>query len=62
MSSRGGIILHELAHAVFRAADVTYGCASSAGLSVADKKRNADSYRCMGLNIYHDYNCVNGPL
>ncbi|ESK88169.1 neutral protease 2-like protein [Moniliophthora roreri MCA 2997] len=62
MSSRGGIILHELAHAVHGADDVTYGCSAAAGLSVADKKRNADNYRCMGLNIYKDYNCIYGPL
>ncbi|KAI3606072.1 neutral protease 2 [Moniliophthora roreri] len=62
MSSTGGIILHELSHAVFGADDVTYGCSACAGLSVSDKKRNADNYRCMGLNIYLDYNRVNGPL
>ncbi|KAL0580034.1 hypothetical protein V5O48_001968 [Marasmius crinis-equi] len=61
MSSRGGIILHELAHAVFGADDVTYGCNAGAGLSAADKKRNADNYRCVGLNVYLDWNCVNGP-
>ncbi|KAK7045816.1 hypothetical protein VNI00_007225 [Paramarasmius palmivorus] len=38
MSSRGGIILHELAHAVHGADDVTYGCSASAGLSVSDKR------------------------
>ncbi|KAK7054555.1 hypothetical protein VNI00_003754 [Paramarasmius palmivorus] len=62
MSSTGGIILHELSHAVFGADDVTYGCSACASLSTADKKRNADNYRCMGLNIYLDYNCVFGPL
>ncbi|KAJ8094026.1 hypothetical protein PM082_009915 [Marasmius tenuissimus] len=61
MSSRGGIILHELAHAVFGADDVTYGCGASSRLSAADKKRNADGYRCAGLNVYLDWNCVNGP-
>ncbi|KAF9262249.1 zincin [Marasmius fiardii PR-910] len=61
MSSRGGIILHELSHAVFGAADVTYGCDASSRLSPADKKRNADSYRCFGLNVYLEWNCVHGP-
>ncbi|KAL0580030.1 hypothetical protein V5O48_001964 [Marasmius crinis-equi] len=61
MASTGGIILHELSHAVFGADDVTYGCSACAALSPADKKRNADNYRCIGLNVYLDWNCVNGP-
>ncbi|KIY62242.1 hypothetical protein CYLTODRAFT_383861 [Cylindrobasidium torrendii FP15055 ss-10] len=56
-SSRGGVILHELAHAVTGAADIAYGCPATEKLSAADKKKNADNYRCMGLNIFLDYNC-----
>ncbi|KAG7089446.1 hypothetical protein E1B28_011131 [Marasmius oreades] len=61
MSSRGGIILHELSHAVDGTDDVIYGCTAASQLSPADKKRNADSYRCFGLNVYLEWNCVNGP-
>ncbi|KAJ7071948.1 hypothetical protein C8F01DRAFT_1101947 [Mycena amicta] len=56
-SSRGGVILHELSHATAGTADITYGCSAAAGLSVANKKNNADNYRCMGLAIYKDYDC-----
>ncbi|KAJ6583024.1 hypothetical protein DFH09DRAFT_1029491 [Mycena vulgaris] len=56
-SSQGGVILHELSHATAGTADITYGCSACAGLSVADKKNNADNYRCMGLEIYKDYVC-----
>ncbi|KIY62244.1 hypothetical protein CYLTODRAFT_459155 [Cylindrobasidium torrendii FP15055 ss-10] len=56
-SSRGGVILHELAHAVFGAADIAYGCSATERLGAADRRNNADNYRCMGLNIYLDYNC-----
>ncbi|KAG7086233.1 hypothetical protein E1B28_002204 [Marasmius oreades] len=62
MSSNGGIILHELSHAVDGTDDVIYGCSASATLSPADKKRNADNYRCLGLNVYLDWNCIHGPL
>ncbi|KAF9261786.1 hypothetical protein L218DRAFT_869230, partial [Marasmius fiardii PR-910] len=61
MSSNGGIILHELSHAVDGTDDVTYGCSACAALSPADKKRNADNYRCIGLNVYLDWNCIHGP-
>jgi len=44
MSGRGGIILHELSHAVFGADDVTYGCSACAKLSAGDKKRNAGRF------------------
>ncbi|GLB39269.1 putative secreted metalloproteinase that allows assimilation of proteinaceous substrates [Lyophyllum shimeji] len=56
-SSRGGVILHELSHATSGTADLGYGCSVAAGLSVADKRNNADNYRCMGLAIYKHYNC-----
>ncbi|KIY62243.1 hypothetical protein CYLTODRAFT_414870 [Cylindrobasidium torrendii FP15055 ss-10] len=56
-SSRGGVILHELAHAVTGASDIAYGCSNTEKLNAADRKNNADNYRCMGLNIYLDYNC-----
>ncbi|KAJ6629512.1 hypothetical protein B0H10DRAFT_2208895 [Mycena sp. CBHHK59/15] len=56
-SSRGGVILHELSHATAGTADIAYGCTACASLSVANKKNNADNYRCMGLAIYKDYNC-----
>ncbi|KAJ6508105.1 hypothetical protein DFH09DRAFT_1436914 [Mycena vulgaris] len=56
-SSRGGVLLHELSHATAGTADIAYGCTASASLSVANKKNNADNYRCMGLAIYKDYVC-----
>ncbi|KAG6917772.1 hypothetical protein DXG01_001177 [Tephrocybe rancida] len=56
-SSRGGVILHELSHATSGTADIAYGCSVTAGLSAADKRNNADNYRCMGLAIYKHYNC-----
>ncbi|KAJ7497787.1 hypothetical protein FB451DRAFT_1121542 [Mycena latifolia] len=56
-SSRGGVILHELSHATAGTADIAYGCTACASLSVANKKNNADNYRCMGLAIYKDYVC-----
>jgi deuterolysin len=55
--TRGYIMLHELSHAVGRTDDVRYGCNTSKSLSVSDKKRNADNYACMGLQIHRDYNC-----
>ncbi|KAF8067648.1 hypothetical protein FPV67DRAFT_1780705 [Lyophyllum atratum] len=57
ISSRGGVILHELSHATSGTSDLGYGCSVAAGLSVADKRNNADNYRCMGLSIYKHYNC-----
>ncbi|KAF9465660.1 hypothetical protein BDZ94DRAFT_1306999 [Collybia nuda] len=56
-SSRGGVILHELSHATSGTSDLGYGCSVTAGLSVANKRNNADNYRCMGLAIYKHYNC-----
>ncbi|KAK7042507.1 neutral protease 2 [Favolaschia claudopus] len=56
-SSRGGVLLHELSHATAGTADIAYGCSACAKLGTADKKNNADNYRCMGLAIYKDYNC-----
>ncbi|KAJ7933765.1 hypothetical protein B0H13DRAFT_1951880 [Mycena leptocephala] len=56
-SSRGGVLLHELSHATAGTADIAYGCTACASLSVGDKKNNADNYRCMGLDIFKDYNC-----
>ncbi|KAF7315833.1 Neutral protease 2 [Mycena indigotica] len=56
-SSRGGVILHELSHATSGSADIIYGCSNTAQLSAANKKNNADNYRCMGLAIYKHYNC-----
>jgi len=56
-SSRGGVILHELSHATSLTSDLGYGCSVAAGLSVANKRNNADNYRCMGLAIYKHYNC-----
>ncbi|KAL0065965.1 hypothetical protein AAF712_007093 [Marasmius tenuissimus] len=49
MSGRGGIILHELSHAVFGADDVTYGCSACAALSSGDKKRNAGQFGSLYL-------------
>ncbi|KAF9522665.1 hypothetical protein CPB83DRAFT_800412 [Crepidotus variabilis] len=56
-SSRGGVILHELSHATAGTADISYGCSNTAKLSAADKRNNADNYRCMGAAIYYTYNC-----
>ncbi|KAJ7704181.1 hypothetical protein B0H14DRAFT_3028948 [Mycena olivaceomarginata] len=56
-SSRGGVLLHELSHATAGTADIAYGCTACASLSAANKKNNADNYRCMGLAIYKDYVC-----
>ncbi|KAF7322005.1 Neutral protease 2 [Mycena kentingensis (nom. inval.)] len=56
-SSKGGVILHELSHATSGSNDIAYGCSAASGLSVANKKNNADNYRCMGLAIYKDYVC-----
>jgi len=56
-SSRGGVLLHELSHATSGTADLGYGCSVAASLSPADKRNNADNYRCMGLAIYKHYNC-----
>lgn len=57
ISSRGGVILHELSHATSGTSDLGYGCSVTAGLSVANKRNNADNYRCMGLAIYKHYVC-----
>ncbi|KAF5380104.1 hypothetical protein D9615_006124 [Tricholomella constricta] len=57
ISSRGGVILHELSHATAGTGDLGYGCSVAAGLSAANKRDNADNYRCMGLAIYKHYNC-----
>ncbi|KAJ7879632.1 hypothetical protein B0H14DRAFT_3772922 [Mycena olivaceomarginata] len=56
-SSRGGVLLHELSHATAGTNDIAYGCTGCAALGTADKKNNADNYRCMGMDIYKDYNC-----
>ncbi|KAK7042526.1 neutral protease 2, partial [Favolaschia claudopus] len=56
-SSKGGVILHELSHATAGTADIAYGCSATAKLSAANKKNNADNYRCMGMAIYKHYNC-----
>ncbi|KAK7044460.1 neutral protease 2 [Favolaschia claudopus] len=56
-SSQGGVLLHELSHATAGTADIAYGCTACASLSVADKKNNADNYRCMGLAIHKTYQC-----
>ncbi|KAJ7589099.1 hypothetical protein C8J56DRAFT_30422 [Mycena floridula] len=56
-SSKAGVILHELSHATSGTSDIAYGCSVTAGLSAADKRNNADNYRCMGLAIYKHYNC-----
>ncbi|KAJ7249357.1 Deuterolysin metalloprotease family-domain-containing protein [Mycena rebaudengoi] len=56
-SSKAGVILHELSHATSGTGDLGYGCSVTAGLSVSDKRNNADNYRCMGLAIYKHYNC-----
>lgn len=56
-STRGNVMLHELAHAVFKAEDVVYGCDGSRGLSEANKKKNADNYSCMALQIKRDFAC-----
>ncbi|KAF7315832.1 Neutral protease 2 [Mycena indigotica] len=56
-SSTGGVILHELSHATSGSADIIYGCSNTAQLSPADKKNNADNFRCMGLAIYKHYDC-----
>ncbi|KAF5384104.1 hypothetical protein D9615_003344 [Tricholomella constricta] len=57
LSSRGGIILHELSHATANTGDLGYGCSVAAGLSTANKRNNADNYRCMALAIYKRYRC-----
>ncbi|KAJ6507153.1 hypothetical protein C8R47DRAFT_1036963 [Mycena vitilis] len=56
-SSRGGVLLHELSHAIAGTDDISYGCTGCAALGVADKKANADNYRCMAMDIFKDYNC-----
>ncbi|KAK7042525.1 neutral protease 2 [Favolaschia claudopus] len=56
-SSKGGVVLHELSHATAGTSDIAYGCTACAKLGAADKKNNADNYRCMALAIYKDYVC-----
>ncbi|KAJ7121241.1 hypothetical protein C8R43DRAFT_74888 [Mycena crocata] len=56
-SSKGGVILHELSHATAGTSDIAYGCTACASLSAANKKNNADNYRCMGLAIHKTYVC-----
>lgn len=54
--TRGGIIVHELSHAVALTTDV-YGCDAARGLPDDQKKNNADNYACFSGQVHRDYNC-----
>jgi len=54
--TRGGIIVHELSHAIALTTDV-YGCDAARGLPDNQKVNNADNYACYSGQIHRDYNC-----
>jgi deuterolysin len=54
--TRGGIIVHELSHAIALTTDV-YGCDAARSIPDNQKVNNADNYACFTGQIHRDYNC-----
>jgi hypothetical protein len=52
VGTRGGVMLHELTHAVFAATDI-YGCSTARGLSDAQKVKNADNY-AVSFSLFYE--------